>query len=202
VLPQPLWPQAKLFQWKELPLLGIRIHHDDCDLKSSGNPGVMLRSTLEKEGYLQPTTVVVPPSGLQDPPWTLKYFQSPDSRTQQGRLLVIPGCLAEHWGPKYTQPPNRAHWLDPSHGPPKGLGPPREGEVPDHREAFSEEGSVMDQELSRENDAGYREDGNPSFLSIPSARKLLESGKSLTLREEMDLLASFAPLYLSGLEGR
>lgn len=79
------------------------------------------------------------------------------------------GCLTEHSSPKYTQPPNAAHWSDPSHGPPRGPGPPRDGEDPDQSEASSEEESGADQELSRENEAGYQEDGNPSFLSIPSA---------------------------------
>ncbi|XP_021542840.1 dnaJ homolog subfamily C member 14 isoform X1 [Neomonachus schauinslandi] len=78
-------------------------------------------------------------------------------------------CLTEHSSPKYTQPPNPAHWSDPSHGPPRGPGPPRDGEDPDQSEASSEEESGVDQELSRENEAGYQEDGNPSFLSIPSA---------------------------------
>ncbi|XP_007179598.2 dnaJ homolog subfamily C member 14 [Balaenoptera acutorostrata] len=77
-------------------------------------------------------------------------------------------CLTEHSSPKYTQPPNPAHWSDPSHGPPRGPGPPRDGEDPDQSEASSEESGV-DQELSRENEAGYQEDGNPSFLSIPPA---------------------------------
>uniref|UniRef100_A0A8D2DLH6 J domain-containing protein n=1 Tax=Sciurus vulgaris TaxID=55149 RepID=A0A8D2DLH6_SCIVU len=77
-------------------------------------------------------------------------------------------CFTEHSGPKYTQPPNPAHWSDPSHGPPRGPGPPREGKDPDQSEESSEESGV-NQELSRENEAGYQEDGNPSFLSIPSA---------------------------------
>ncbi|XP_065743290.1 dnaJ homolog subfamily C member 14 isoform X2 [Phocoena phocoena] len=77
-------------------------------------------------------------------------------------------CLTEHSSPKYTQPPNPAHWSDPSHGPPRGPGPPRDGVDPDQSEASSEE-SGEDQELSRENEAGYQEDGNPSFLSIPPA---------------------------------
>lgn len=77
-------------------------------------------------------------------------------------------CLKEHSGPKYTQPPNPAHWSDPSHGPPRGPGPPRGGGYPDESETGSEESGV-DQELSRENETGYQEDGSPSFLSIPSA---------------------------------
>ncbi|KAL6075802.1 hypothetical protein STEG23_026540, partial [Scotinomys teguina] len=79
-------------------------------------------------------------------------------------------CLTEHSGPKYTQPPNPAHWSDPSHGPPRGPGPPKEGGYPDESEASSEESGV-DQELflSRDNETGYQEDGSPSFLSIPSA---------------------------------
>ena len=77
-------------------------------------------------------------------------------------------CLTEHSSPKYTQPPNPAHWSDPSHGPPRGPGPPRDGEDPDESEASSEESGV-DQELPRENEPGYQEDGKPSFLSIPSA---------------------------------
>ncbi|EPQ14223.1 DnaJ like protein subfamily C member 14 [Myotis brandtii] len=78
-------------------------------------------------------------------------------------------CLTKHSSPKYTQPPNPAHWSDPSHGPPRGPGPPRNGEDPDQSEASSEEESGVDQELSRENEAGHPEDENPSFLSIPSA---------------------------------
>ncbi|KAJ8794890.1 hypothetical protein J1605_018778 [Eschrichtius robustus] len=81
------------------------------------------------------------------------------------------GCVEPttvHSSPKYTQPPNPAHWSDPSHGPPRGPGPPRDGEDPDQSEASSEESGV-DQELSRENEPGYQEDGKPSFLSIPSA---------------------------------
>lgn len=77
-------------------------------------------------------------------------------------------CLKEHSDPKYTQPPNPAHWSDPSHGPPRGPGPPREGGYPDESETCSEESGV-DQELSRENETGYQEDGSPSFLPIPSA---------------------------------
>ena len=76
-------------------------------------------------------------------------------------------CLTEHSSPKYTQPPNPAHWSDPSHGPPRGPGPPLAEEDPDQSEASSEESGV-DQELSRENEAGYQDDGNSSFLSIPS----------------------------------
>ncbi|XP_036108122.1 dnaJ homolog subfamily C member 14 [Molossus molossus] len=70
-------------------------------------------------------------------------------------------CLTKHSSPKYTQPPNPAHWSDPSHAPPRGPGPPRDGEDPDQSETFLEEESEVDQELSK--------DGNPSFLSIPSA---------------------------------
>lgn len=77
-------------------------------------------------------------------------------------------CLKEHSDPKCTQPPNPAHWSDPSHGPPRGPGPPREGGYPDESETCSEESGV-DQELSRENETGYQEDGSPSFLPIPSA---------------------------------
>ncbi|XP_037000036.2 dnaJ homolog subfamily C member 14 isoform X2 [Artibeus jamaicensis] len=77
-------------------------------------------------------------------------------------------CLTEHSSLKYTQPPNPAHWSDPSHGCPRGPGPPRDGEDPDLSEASSEEKSGADQELSRENEAGHQEDGSP-FLSIPSA---------------------------------
>ncbi|ERE91706.1 putative dnaJ subfamily C member 14-like isoform 2 [Cricetulus griseus] len=77
-------------------------------------------------------------------------------------------CLTEPSGSKYTQPPNPAHWSDPSHGPPRGPGPPREGGYLDESETSSE-GSGADQELSRENETGYQEDGSPSFLSIPSA---------------------------------
>ncbi|XP_016069870.1 PREDICTED: dnaJ homolog subfamily C member 14 [Miniopterus natalensis] len=76
------------------------------------------------------------------------------------------GCLTKHSSPKYTQPPNPAHWSDPSHGPPRGPGPPRDREDSDQSEAEKESG--VDQELSRENEAGHQEDGNP-FLSIPSA---------------------------------
>ncbi|CAO2581859.1 DnaJ homolog subfamily C member 14 [Lemmus lemmus] len=76
-------------------------------------------------------------------------------------------CFTEHSGPKYTQPPNPAHWSDPSHGSPRGPGPPGEGGYPDDSEASSEESGV-EQELSRENETGYQEDGSPSFLSIPS----------------------------------
>lgn len=78
-------------------------------------------------------------------------------------------CLTKHSSPKYTQPPNPAHWSDPSHGPPRGPGPPRNGEDPDQSEASSEEESGVDQELSREDEAVHREDESPSFLSIPSA---------------------------------
>ncbi|KAM5335119.1 dnaJ homolog subfamily C member 14 isoform 1-T4 [Glossophaga mutica] len=77
-------------------------------------------------------------------------------------------CLTEHSNLKYTQPPNPAHWSDPCHGRPRGPGPPRDGEDPDQSEASSEEESGVDQELSRGNEAGHQEDGNP-FLSIPSA---------------------------------
>ncbi|MBZ3876154.1 DnaJ-like protein subfamily C member 14 [Sciurus carolinensis] len=63
-----------------------------------------------------------------------------------------------------TQPTRRIQAMPP----PRGSGPPREGEDPDQSEASSKESGV-DQELSRENEAGYQEDGNPSFLSIPSA---------------------------------
>ncbi|EHA99734.1 DnaJ-like protein subfamily C member 14 [Heterocephalus glaber] len=77
-------------------------------------------------------------------------------------------CFTEHSGPKYTQPPNPAHWSDPSHGSPRGPGPPGEGDDPDQSEAASEEESGVDQELSK-SEAGYHEDGNPSLLSIPSA---------------------------------
>uniref|UniRef100_A0AC11D367 DnaJ heat shock protein family (Hsp40) member C14 n=1 Tax=Ovis aries TaxID=9940 RepID=A0AC11D367_SHEEP len=76
-------------------------------------------------------------------------------------------CLTEHSSPKYTQPPNPAHWSDPSHGPPRGPGPPLAEEDPDQSEASSEESGV-DQELSRENEAGYQDDGNSSFFPIPS----------------------------------
>lgn len=76
------------------------------------------------------------------------------------------GCLTEHSGSKYTQLPNPAHWSDPSHGPPRGPGPPREGEDIDQSEASSVESGV-DQNLSK-SEAGYHEDGTP-FLSIPSA---------------------------------
>ncbi|KAM5287730.1 dnaJ homolog subfamily C member 14 isoform 1-T1 [Ctenodactylus gundi] len=77
-------------------------------------------------------------------------------------------CLTEHSGPKYTPPPNPAHWSDPSYGPPRGPGPPREGEDPAQSAGSSEEESGVDQEPSRENETRYHEDGNP-FLSIPSA---------------------------------
>ncbi|KAM6215453.1 dnaJ homolog subfamily C member 14 [Rhynchocyon petersi] len=76
-------------------------------------------------------------------------------------------CLTEQSDANYTQPPNPAHWSDPSHGPPRGPGPPRVGEDPDQSEISSEEESGVDQELSRDNEAGYQEDGNSSFLSIP-----------------------------------
>uniref|UniRef100_A0A8C6DRT8 DnaJ homolog subfamily C member 14 n=1 Tax=Moschus moschiferus TaxID=68415 RepID=A0A8C6DRT8_MOSMO len=76
-------------------------------------------------------------------------------------------CPTEHSSPKYTQPPNPAHWSDPSHGPPRGPGPPLAEEDPDQSEASSEE-SGADQELSRENEAGFQDDVNSSFLSIPS----------------------------------
>ncbi|XP_076967083.1 LOW QUALITY PROTEIN: dnaJ homolog subfamily C member 14 [Tamandua tetradactyla] len=77
-------------------------------------------------------------------------------------------CFTEHSDPKYTQPPNPAHWSDPSHGPPRGPGPPRDGEDPDQSEASSEESGV-DQELPRETEIGCQDGGNPSFLSIPPA---------------------------------
>ncbi|XP_006897714.1 PREDICTED: dnaJ homolog subfamily C member 14 [Elephantulus edwardii] len=76
-------------------------------------------------------------------------------------------CLMEQSDANYLQPPNPAHWSDPNHGPPRGPGPPRDGEDPDQSEMSSEEESEVDQELSRKNEAGYQEDGSPSFLSIP-----------------------------------
>ncbi|XP_007953277.1 dnaJ homolog subfamily C member 14 [Orycteropus afer afer] len=97
-------------------------------------------------------------------PDTLSFSGPGDSA---GTGLNGTGCLTEQSDPKYTQPPNPAHWSDPSHGPPRGPGPPRNGEDSNQSEISSEESGV-DQELARENEAGYQEDENPSFLSIPS----------------------------------
>ncbi|EHB15387.1 DnaJ-like protein subfamily C member 14 [Heterocephalus glaber] len=104
-------------------------------------------------------------------------------------------CFTEHSGPKYTQPPNPAQWWDPRHGCPRGPGPPREGEDPDQNEASSEEESGVGQELSK-SEAGYREDGNLSLLSIPSAGNCQGAPgipQGLILRE-MTLLATFATI--------
>nr|XP_036864818.1 dnaJ homolog subfamily C member 14 isoform X2 [Manis javanica] len=105
-------------------------------------------------------------SGLSVDP---EILSSSGLRDSQGSAPNGTRCLPEHSSTKYTQPPNPAHWSDPSHGPPRGPGPPGDGEDPDQSEASSEEESGVDQELSRENETGYQEDGNPSFLSIPSA---------------------------------
>ncbi|XP_055975994.1 dnaJ homolog subfamily C member 14 isoform X2 [Sorex fumeus] len=90
-------------------------------------------------------------------------------RDSAGRAANGTRCLTEHSSPKYTEPPNPAHWSDPSHGSPRGPGPPRAREDPDQSEAYSEEESGVDQELSRETEARCQEHGNPSFLTIPSA---------------------------------
>ncbi|XP_004601644.1 dnaJ homolog subfamily C member 14 [Sorex araneus] len=90
-------------------------------------------------------------------------------RDSTGRAANGTRCLAEHSRPKYTEPPNPAHWSDPSHGSPRGPGPPRAGEDPEQSEAYSEEESGVDQDLSRETEAGRQEHGNPSFLTIPPA---------------------------------
>ena len=59
------WPSAHLLEGEELPpLFGIGTYRDGCDGKSSGSPGVMARKHPEEEGCVEPTRVVVPPSGL------------------------------------------------------------------------------------------------------------------------------------------
>uniref|UniRef100_A0A2K5CWL0 DnaJ heat shock protein family (Hsp40) member C14 n=1 Tax=Aotus nancymaae TaxID=37293 RepID=A0A2K5CWL0_AOTNA len=75
-----------------------------------------------------------------------------------GLLLTVPALLTEHSGPKYTQHAKPSHWSDPTMAP-RGSRTTRE-----QRRVRS-----GTQELSKENEAVYQENGNPSFLSIPSA---------------------------------
>ncbi|KAL1775553.1 dnaJ-like subfamily C member 14 [Sigmodon hispidus] len=163
------WPLAQLLEGEELPpLFGNRIYHDGCDLKSSGSPGVMAQKHPGEGGLCgahHNDGDSLRTSGPSVDPEILLFSGLRDSTETAPNGTR---CLTEHSGPKYTQPPNPAHWSDPSHGPPRGPGPPREGGYPDESEASSEESGV-DQELSRENETGCQEDGGPSFLSVPSA---------------------------------
>lgn len=99
-------------------------------------------------------------------------------------------CLKEHSDPKCTQPPNPAHWSDPSHGPLRGPGPSREGGYPDESGTCSEESGV-DQELSTENGRMGVLLFFP-FRLLVTAREALGSLKGLVLRKETALLAAFA----------
>ncbi|XP_069898557.1 dnaJ homolog subfamily C member 14 isoform X3 [Dipodomys merriami] len=148
---------------------GSGTYHDGCDLKSSGSPGEMAQKHPGERGLCgahHGGGASLRTSGPSVNPEILSFSELRDSA---GTAPNGTRCLTEHSGPKYTQLPNPAHWSDPSHGPPRGPGPPREGEEPDQSEASSEEESGVDQELCRESEAGYQEDGNPLFLSIPSA---------------------------------
>ncbi|XP_066114564.1 dnaJ homolog subfamily C member 14 [Saccopteryx bilineata] len=117
-----------------------------CEAHHSGNASLgALRSSVDPE--------ILSFSGLRD-------SSSP--------AFTGTRCFTEHSSSKYTQLPNPAHWSDPSHGPPRGPGPPRDGEDSDQSEVSSEEESGVHQELSRESEAGHQENGNTSFLSIPS----------------------------------
>ena len=158
-----------MLRGEELPLLfGIRTYHDGCDLKSSGSPGVMAQKHLGEGGLCGAHHGGGVSLRTLGPSVDAEILSFSGLRDSAGPAPNGTHCLTEHSSPKYTQPPNPAHCSDPSHGPPRGPGPPRDGEDPDQREASSEESGV-DQELSRENEAGYQEDGNPSFLSIPPA---------------------------------
>ncbi|XP_040840005.1 dnaJ homolog subfamily C member 14 [Ochotona curzoniae] len=78
-------------------------------------------------------------------------------------------CLTQHAGPKYTQPPNQAYWVDPSHGPPQGPGPPGVPEDLEQSEVSSGEESGLDQDVARETETGgQEEDGDPSCPSVPA----------------------------------
>lgn len=57
-----------------------------------------------------------------------------------GLLLMVPTASQNILS--YTEPPNPAHWADPSHGLSSGPGPPREDGDPDQSEASSEESAV------------------------------------------------------------
>lgn len=66
---------------------------------------------------MEPTTVVVPPSGLQDL-WTLTYFHSRDSGDSAGPAPMVPAA-SQSTLVLSTHSPKSSHKSDPSHGPPR-----------------------------------------------------------------------------------
>ncbi|EHB06739.1 DnaJ-like protein subfamily C member 14 [Heterocephalus glaber] len=143
------------------------MYHDGCDLKPCGSPRVMAQRHPGERGFCGAHHSGGTSLRTLGPTADPEIFAFSGLRDSTGTAPNGICCFTEHSGPKYTQPPNPAHWSDPSHGSPRGPGPPREGEDPDQSEVSSEESGV-DQALSK-SEAGYHEDGNHSFLSIPSA---------------------------------
>lgn len=105
-------------------------------------------------------------------------------------------CLTKHSSPKYTQPPNPAHWSDPSHGPPR-VQDPLEMERTlirvRHLQKKSQEWIRNSQERMRPGTRRMKALLFPFHL-LAAARAPLASLRSLTLGGETALLATFATI--------
>lgn len=146
---------------------------------------------------MEPSTAVVPPSGPQDPLWTLENFHSQDSGTHRRRLLMVraasPSALVLSTHSPRTQPTGRIQAMV------------LQG-VRDHlgkevtltrvtRLRKSPEWTRSSQEIMR---LGTRRMAAllffPFHLRVTAGEAALESLKGLTLRKEMALLATSATI--------
>lgn len=143
---------------------------------------------------MEPITLVVPPSGHQDPLWTLKYFHSQDSGTQQRLLLMVhaasqsPLVLSTH-SPQ-TQLTGRIQAMD-LQGVQDHLGK----EATLMRVRHPQKGQERTRNSQERTRLGTRRTGALLFFPfrlLVTAREALEFPKGLTLRKEMALLATFA----------